>query len=367
MPHYLETIAEQVNATHPGLGELAAFTLLAVKARRCMMIIAPSGCGKSKITEWIERQIPGALFWRTGTAAGLTDYMDVLNNFRSVVVIDDLAAMGTPYRRENTMMIFADLVYSHRTRIDTGQQHFYVEDFQGACIIGAQPVVLKDLVKLGGWDGHLHDKTIRYYHLKRPITVNLDDIGIDVDWGLDIEKVEALGTTDELFLRIARWLRSQWSLARAMEHTQALLKAAAALDNREQVTREDVQVVAGFCKPLTLEEHILYRSDFEAPRTLRNDLYYLILEFASRGTFQLTDLIDTYKVSETSARRIMEVHNRVWKIVKKTPTTYAPSEWMDELLKRVTPIGGNENGYGPELSGDSAPSVKSSQRRASTK
>ena len=347
MAHYLTEIEDAVNPTHHGLGALAAFTVLAVKARRCALLIAPSGCGKSKVTEWIERQTPGALFWRTGTAAGITDYMDVLNNFRSVVVVDDLAAMGTPYRRENTMMVFADLVYSHRTRIDTGQQHFYVEDFQGGCIIGAQPVVLKDLVKLGGWDGHLHDKTVRYYHLQRPTEVNLANIEIDIEWGIDFEKVAPIDMGNETVQLLARWLRSQWSIARAMEHTQAFLTAAAALDGREEVNAEDVRVIANLCKPLTLEEYLLFRSDFEAPRTLRNDLYYLILEFASHGRFTLQDLVDTYKVSQTSARRIMETHNRTWKIIKKSPTTYGPSEWMEELLRHVSGRGEgiNDNGW----------------------
>lgn len=337
MAHNLETLEAAVDQTHPGLGPLAAFTLMCVKASRMTIIVAPSGCGKSKITEWIERELPHSMFWRVGTAAGIAQYQDEFNGFESAIVIDDLAAMGNNYRREQTLMIFADLVYAHRTRIDTGNQSFHVTNFNGSCVIGAQPVVLKDLVKTGGWDGHLHDKTIRYYHLARPIEVCLDDIAVPIELGIPFKNVEPINVTDELFGRLARWLKVQWSTARAQEHTRAMLLAAAALDNRTVVERHDVEVVARLCKPLVLEGHLLYRRDFEAPRTLRNDVYYMVLEFASRGTMTIADLVDSYGVSETSARRMLDEHANLWKIVKKTPTVYAPSELMEQILKEVKP------------------------------
>lgn len=337
MAHYLEEIERQVNETHPGLGPLAAFTLLGVKAARMVIIVAPSGCGKSAITEWLEREYPHSMFWRTGTAAGIAKYQDEFNGFDSVVVIDDLAAMGSIYRREQTLMIFADLVYSHRTRIDTGDGPFHVENFNGACVIGAQPVIMKQLVKTGGWDGHLHDKTIRYYHLMRPVDVQLDGISVDIDTTYPLSNVEPIDLKDELFGRLARWLRVQWSIARSMEHTRALLQAAAALDQSPVVRTEDIRLVARLSKPLSLESHLLYRRDFEAPRTLRNDLYYMILEFASHETLRVSDFVEAYKVSETSVRRILDEHADLWTIVKKSPTTYGPSEKMQEILKAVKP------------------------------
>lgn len=337
MIHYLETIEAEVNATHQGLGALAAFTLLGVKARRCVLIIAPSGCGKSAITEWLEREYPHSMFWRVGTAAGIVQYQEEFTDFDSVVVIDDLAAMGNKYRQEQTVMIFADLVYSHRIKIDTGQASFHVDNFHGSVVLGAQPVALKVLVATGGWDGHLHDKTVRYYHLARPSIVCLDGIDVRVDTGLALDEVEPLPLDDELFGRLARWLRVQWSMARSMEHTRAMLTAAAALDLRTAVSRKDVEVVARLCKPLALEAHLLYRRDFETPRILRNDLYYMVLEFASKGTLTVNDFVDAYKVSETSVRRILDEHAKLWKIVKKTPTTYAPSDLMEQILKEVRP------------------------------
>lgn len=337
MTHYLETIEAAVNETHPGLGPMAAFTLLGVKAGRMIVLVAPSGTGKSAITEWLEREYPHSMFWRVATAAGIVGYADELNGFNSVVVIDDLAAMGSPYRREHTLMIFTDLVYSHRTKIDTGQGSFHIENFNGACVIGAQPVILKDLVKTPGWDGHLHDKTIRYYHLARPSSVCLDGIDITVDTGIPLVDVEPLSLDDELFGRLARWLRVQWSIARSMEHTRAMLQAAAALDKRTAVDRDDVKVVARLCKPLALESYLLYRRDFETPRILRNDLYYMVLEFASKGTLTVNDFVDAYKVSESSVRRILDEHANLWKIVQKNPTVYAPSDVMEAILKEVKP------------------------------
>lgn len=335
MVHALEEQQAAIDATHAGLGGLAAFATLTAKAKEALLIVASSGTGKSRVLDYIEKNVPGSISWRVGTVAGLSAYQDELTKFRAVAIIDDLAAMGSGYRREHTMLIFADLVYSHKIRIDTGQQNLLIEDFQGSCMIGCQPIVMRDMVKTGAWDGHLHDKTIRYYHLFRPLAPNLKPIETDYPVGVDIETVDEVDFSDELYGRFLRYMRGQWSIARTMEHCSKLLRGAAAIDGRSEVSRDDIRAVSKLSRALLVEQHLLHRPDFEKPRVLRNDIYYILSEFATYGHLSLAQLMENYDVSETSARRICDNHKWAWQMESKSPQKLIPSEQCRIILEQV--------------------------------
>ncbi|GAH53676.1 unnamed protein product, partial [marine sediment metagenome] len=50
MTHQLYDIMTNVDKSHLGLGKAVAFSVICVKARQCLLLVAPSGCGKSVIT-----------------------------------------------------------------------------------------------------------------------------------------------------------------------------------------------------------------------------------------------------------------------------------------------------------------------------
>jgi len=56
--HILERIIEDIDRTHKGLGKLLAMSLVATKANMCMLTIAPSGCGKSRVTDTLLENLP---------------------------------------------------------------------------------------------------------------------------------------------------------------------------------------------------------------------------------------------------------------------------------------------------------------------
>ncbi len=56
--HQMYAIIDKVNSTHLGLGSAVAFSIICVKAHMCMLLIAPSGTGKSVITDMVARVHP---------------------------------------------------------------------------------------------------------------------------------------------------------------------------------------------------------------------------------------------------------------------------------------------------------------------
>ena len=55
--HTLAQLVKKVNKTHKGLGPLIAMNLIAAKARKCILNVAPAGCGKSTATDIVYRML----------------------------------------------------------------------------------------------------------------------------------------------------------------------------------------------------------------------------------------------------------------------------------------------------------------------
>ncbi|GAI07223.1 unnamed protein product [marine sediment metagenome] len=56
--HQLYSIIGEVEKTHSRLGNAIAFAIICVKARMCLLLVAPAGCGKSVITNNVAASYP---------------------------------------------------------------------------------------------------------------------------------------------------------------------------------------------------------------------------------------------------------------------------------------------------------------------
>jgi len=72
---------EDVEKTHQGLGRAIGMAVVCIKARQCLLMIAPSGCGKSVITDVIAANHPNPVKLLSITKARLTSYKDTFSNF----------------------------------------------------------------------------------------------------------------------------------------------------------------------------------------------------------------------------------------------------------------------------------------------
>ena len=170
--HRLYEIVCAVNRTHPGLGQMVAVNLLGAIARRCVLNVAVPGCGKSVTLQVLKRVFPGeSMMILSLTKSSLRHYQKKFNGFRGLLLVDDLGVADTPYARSQTLATIAQLVYQHWVEKATVEFKISIQDFFGAAILNAQPVVLASMVTKPDWDAVVKDKCLRYYHLfipKRP-------------------------------------------------------------------------------------------------------------------------------------------------------------------------------------------------------
>ena len=337
MKHQLQIISDAVEATHRYLGDLVAFECIIVKCKKLLLVVSPHGCGKSRASAFIGEATPGAKVLDRVSAAGLANIED-FNHFRSVVVVDDIAKTQTPYARINTMTTLAELVYSHYIHSRMAHMCFDIEDFWGSAIVNIQPVLLKSLVTSAEWEASMEDKAVRYYHLRRPSDPINKMPDVKINWGGEYDNVAEPDTKSERFKEFMLLNKGQWTLSRTKEHLSSFLRAAAALDKRQDVSAKDYEILDRLLKPLKYEALVMDKRDFESERHLDSARLAILTELVTYGHFTLEQLANDYHIPTSTAYRLMEDSSGDWEITRKHPVTYAPSP---ELASKIKALGLN--------------------------
>ena len=332
---YVNNLILEVEATHLGFGNLVAMCQIIVKARKFMLIVSPSGCGKSRAMEFIGKNTTDSYMPTSLSIASLANKVDRLNSFRSVIVIDDISTIQTTYARSTTITTLSALCYSHRVEPSMVGFDFSIEDFYGSALIGIQPIILKDLMLAPEWDASIQDKALRYYHLNRPIVPNLGLPIAQINQGIDFDKVKDFEPLDnKLWHDLTALGNSQWSKARTKEHLTDMLKAIASLESRNEVIEDDYKLLVNLLKPMAIENISVVKEQLEGERYLDNNLLALLTEYYSyKGEFLLGQVAVDYKLTLSQCYRIMQQQNGYWQQITKSPTIYKPSKKLAVMLK----------------------------------
>jgi len=303
--HQLYSLIEEVDKTHPGLGNAMAFAVICVKARKCLLIVSPAGCGKSAITDTVSKSYPDAVRLDSVTRSGLKDFKDTFSNFYGLVVMDDMGKVDSLYNRKHTISTFAELCYSHFISKHTFTVTVEISDFFGSAILNIQPPILAEVYEYPEWESVIMDKTIRYYHLRRPTQPNENKPSIKVDWGIDMDLVKKPRHDYKLYFKLEDIASIQWSDARVLEHLNGLLRATAALDRRQDVKNEDFVLLYRLMKPMTIERYIMTKVGFEVGRYMNTNLAATLVEFASWKNITIDRIARDYKISPATTYRLL--------------------------------------------------------------
>lgn len=330
--HPIEAIIEAVEESHPGLGRLAAFSLVASKARKCLLTVAPPGTGKSTIGKWLENVHPEAYVKQSVTRSSLKVYEDLFNGFRGLVIFDDVGAIDTEWSRIQTLVTMAEIVYGHMIQKDSHQLHIDIDDFQGAAILNVQPSVLKEVVEHPTWHSNLADKSIRYYHLVRATSPTQEEITAGADWGLPIEEIPPYVSDSAVWDAILKIGTTQWTRPRALEHCRDLLRAVTALGSAPEAGELDLSILLELMRPMTVESEILEKQGFGSKAMLNDNLLYMIVEFATYASVTYEQIASDYMMKPTQAQRILSHMVDWFEKVGINPVRLQRSPRLTELL-----------------------------------
>lgn len=333
--HYLLEVIRKVDETHKGLGKLVAMEMLAVKAKKALIVISPSGTGKSTASYFVAQHCQIAKYYDRLTVAGMRRLKDELTGFQGLIVIDDLSKARSSHVLINTLCGLTELCYSHFLSSQTAWEGYSIENFNGSVIFNIQPILFAKVVREAEYETSVRDKAIRYYHLFRPVKPNQDLPPMKLNWGIDIKNVTREEIKDFNTDKLMRIFMLQFGESRAIQHLTALLRATAALDRSRTVRDIDCEVLYEIMKQTYVEKYALSRQQLEGEIKFNRNFYYLLVEFATHGEFTLDQICQTYKVSQATARYWLDSLQPFWTISSKSPTKYKPSEEMRKILSEV--------------------------------
>lgn len=333
--HALSTIEQEVNATHSGLGRLVAAIVLCYSARKTLLIVAPAGTGKSSSTQAVKDLVKDVYVLDSVTRNGMQTLSKELNGSQSLWIVDDLGKVDTHYNRVATITSFCELVYSHYVEKHAQGVSLRISDFSGSAVINCQPGVLKRVIETNEWESTIADKTLRYYHLFRPIAAERTRPVITPRQIPLIKPQDNFNPTDKLWDTLMRLGLVQWSRARSTEHMADFLRAAALIDGRNTVTHADYDEVLRILTPMVAERFLMEKSELDGGRMFNASLNFLMVECASYGSFPLDIIVENYKVNEAVARGLMRSMNNYVDVQTNSPTMVIPKDNMQRILKLV--------------------------------
>jgi len=333
--HQLYSVIQDVEKTHKGLGNALAFAIICVKAKMCLLIVAPSGTGKSAITNTLKKCHPDSTKLDSVTRSGLRDFKDIFTNFWGLVVIDDLGKVDTPYSRVHTVTSFAELCYSHFISKHTYAVTVEIAEFHGSAVLNVQPPVMAQLYAADEWEVVTQDKTLRYYHLFRPSHATAKEPEVKVDWGISLDLVHKPRHDFKLYSKLEKIASIQWSDARVLEHLDNLLRAVAALDRRQEVRQEDLVLLHRLMKPMVIERYVTDKSGFEVGRYFNTNLLAVLVEFASWKDINIERIARDYKIAPSTVYRLL-AEIKEWFIPSEPYTKrLVPKPELKKVLKEA--------------------------------
>lgn len=333
--HPLSEVIKIVDSTHAGLGSAVAFAIICTKARQCLLMVSPSGCGKSVITDMLAKAHPNPVPLLSITKARLTTYKDVFSNFFGVVLMDDIASAGSMYERKETLIAFSVLCYSHFISKHTFTSDFEITNYHGAAVLNIQPALLAEIYEYPEWESLLREKTLRYYHLYRPTKPSSTKLDIQIDWGIDLDLVHKPRHDYRLYSTLESMAGIQWSDARTLEHLDTLLRATAALDRRQDVNNIDFLLLHKLMKPMTVERYVMHKTGFEVGRWMDTNLAAVLVEFASWKNINIDRIARDYKISPSTVYRLLS-NIKEWFVEDKVKSKMlVPKPELKRVLKEA--------------------------------
>ena len=333
--HPLQELMEAIESTHEGLGKLAVMSLVAAKAGQCLITVAPPGCGKSTVGDWLELVHPEAYKKQSVTRSSLKVYEKLFNGFTGCVIFDDVGAIDTEWSRVQTLVTMAEIVYGHFVSKDSHQLHIEIDDFFGSAILNIQPNVLKEVIAHPSWHANLADKSLRYYHLHRATKPNAAKLSAPADWGIDFNEVPPYDGDSPMWDAIMDIGLEQWTRPRALEHCQGLLRAVTALGSGAVPGELEMEVLINLMKPMTVEMEMIEKQGFGSQAILNDNLLYMLVEFATYGVCTYEQIAVDYHMKPTKVRDILRHMVDWFEQVGVNPVRLQASERLLELLKKA--------------------------------
>ena len=341
--HLVAEMLAEIEKRDAGLGEGALISTLCDIGNRTLLFIGISGTGKSTIAYWVADHVKRNKIMEHGiTVNGLKSYVEQLDNNSTTILVEDLSRSGSDYMQINTVAVLAGLVYTGSVSKHNATLQLAITSMKGSALIYAQPLIMKKLVKVPEFESDISDKTLRYYHLIKPTIPHPEDdpqhpqLTDGKKWAtIDRTKIEFdPAASAKYWDDIIDNFTCEVSLSRAIEHSQALIKASALFCGRTKTTEADAWLVRELSKNFRIEQEIYRKDSLEGERHLDQDLLPL-LTILSSGRDKAPKVTDVAKAFRVKQAQTYEILKRLGTWVQLNNGRLYPTTATKKLLREI--------------------------------
>ncbi|MEM3414957.1 MAG: hypothetical protein QXS21_05520 [Thermoproteota archaeon] len=341
----MDTLTEwmmKIEKVYPHTSKAVMLNLACVVGGKAVMNIAPSGCGKSIITNIVKTKLKDEerkpLELDSTTKSGLKNYSKILSNSKKVIIIDDLAKIETKYSLVGTVVSLTELCYSHFIQKASYNINFEITAFTGAAIMNCQPIILKKIMRDPAFEASIRDKCIRNYYFYRPTEpkpstlidqINNTEIKLNGRAKFDKNLVD----TKEYKIIRDRFL-TQFTLARAIEHIVDLSKSIAVMRERNFVIRNDLRLLKWITRGMEIEKYVVVKEQLEGERQIHTDIIDIMVEIVSHGEgVHIDQVCSDYQVSDQTVRNIIQREHKLFYILENRIYLTPEGKQIYEVIK----------------------------------
>lgn len=312
----VKSLQTQIETNDAGLSDLAIMSGLCDIGNRTLLVIGISGTGKSTVAYWIRSRIKRNVIMEHGiTTNGLKQYIEQLDNNSTSIIVEDLSRSGSGYMQINTIAVLAGLVYTGEISKHNATLALKITNMRGSALIYGQPLIMKKLVQVPEFESDISDKTLRYYHLVKPSVPRPEAdpqhptiAESKGKWeSIDRKRVDFdAASAKKYWDKIIDNLTCEVSLARAIEHAQALIKASALMNGRTKTIEADAYLVWALTCNARIEEAIYSKQSLEGVRYLDEDLLPLLTVLASIKSPNVKDISKAFRLKQSQTYEILK-------------------------------------------------------------
>lgn len=300
------SILRQVERTHKNLGLPLIFAKMVDLCDLGLFLVAIRGKGKTTILDVIRDYLSHRDIMEVSilSYAGLNIMAEKMSN-RSITMINrDFSSFYTDYLKDVAVNMISALITDHSIKADTGKYHLKIDNCTISFLSATQPQMLERINRIPSWESMYRDRFIRHPMLYwfgapkyRDDMPKISPIKIIPDLN-DVVIAKSIRDTP-IYNRMLTIVERQTSEGRCRQYLDGLLKASAAINERDIVSNNDLEFLQLYAGNLIIDYLLSDRERGVSHSLVFNSDSYIIFGH----------LLENGGTSKSSMRREWSVSN----------------------------------------------------------
>jgi len=276
-----------------------------------LFIVGIRGRGKTTILDTIRDCLSHRDIMEVSilTYAGLNKMAGELSNRNVTMINRDFSSFYTDYLKDVAVNMMSTLITDHSIKADTGKYHIKIDNCTISFLSATQPQMLEKINRIPAWESMYRDRFLRYpmlYWFGSPEYRDDPPKVLPVELIPDINSVTITKSVKQKpeYNRMLALIERQTSGGRCRQYLDALLKASAAINERDIVIEKDLKFLQLFAGNLVTDYLLSDRKQGVSRSLVLNSDSYIIFSYLLEiGGASKSDMREEWSVSNVTMQK----------------------------------------------------------------